>query len=357
MPQPKLFEPVTVGGKTLANRIVIAPMCQYSAEDGMMNDWHLIHLGGLSQSGAGILTIEATGVLPEGRITYGDVGLYDDATEAAMARVLTGIRAWSKMPVAIQLGHAGRKASTEKPWLGGQQIAPDAPNGWQTVAPSDVPFRDGENAPVALDKAGLARVREGFADAARRAVRLGIDVIQIHAAHGYLLHEFLSPLANQREDDYGGVLANRARLLREVVGAVREVWPVPRPLAVRVSATDWVPGGWDIDECVALAGWLKADGVDLIDCSSGGLVAHARVPAQPGFQVPFAARIRREAGIATAAVGLITGAQQAQAVLAAGAADLVLLGREHLRDPYFTRRAAAELAVPLVAPEPYQRAW
>lgn len=351
----QLLEPWTLGGLTLRNRIGVSPMCQYSASDGLPNDWHRVHLGSRAVGGAGVVFAEATAVSPEGRITPADTGLWNEAQRRAWQPIAAFIAAHGALP-AIQLAHAGRKAACAVPWHGGQPL-PRGQGGWTPLAPLALSQQADGPVPQALDRAGIVRVIDAFRAAAQRAAQAGFGLIEIHAAHGYLLHEFLSPLANQREDDYGGVLANRARLLREVVGAVREVWPVPRPLAVRVSATDWVPGGWDIDECVALAGWLKADGVDLIDCSSGGLVAHARVPAQPGFQVPFAARIRREAGIATAAVGLITGAQQAQAVLAAGAADLVLLGREHLRDPYFTRRAAAELAVPLVAPEPYQRAW
>ena len=343
MPNPKLFEPITIGGKQLMNRIVIAPMCQYSATDGMMNDWHLIHLGGLSQSGAGILTIEATGVLPEGRITYGDVGLYDDATEAAMARVLTGIRAWSAMPVAIQLGHAGRKASTEKPWLGGQQIAPDAPNGWQTVAPSDVPFRDGENAPVALDKAGLARVREGFADAARRAVRLGIDVIQIHAAHGYLLHQFLSPLSNRRTDEYGGSLENRMRFPLEILDTIKAAVPADYPVTVRVSGTDWMPGGWTIEETVIFAQALEARGAAAIHVSSGGIGAAAAIPVGPGYQVPLARAVKAGVDIPVIAVGLITSPEQAEEIVGTGDADMIAIARTALYDPRWPWHAAAAL--------------
>ncbi|WP_374425669.1 NADH:flavin oxidoreductase/NADH oxidase [Paracoccus sp. (in: a-proteobacteria)] len=343
MPNPKLFEPITIGGKQLMNRIVIAPMCQYSATDGMMNDWHLIHLGGLALSGAGILTIEATAVTPEGRITYGDVGLYDDATEAAMGRVLKGIRAWSDMPVAIQLGHAGRKASTEKPWLGGQQIAPDAPGGWQTFAPSAVPMRADENPPVALDAAGLARIREGFADAARRAVRLGIDAIQIHAAHGYLLHEFLSPLSNRRTDEYGGSLENRMRFPLEVFDAIKAAVPAGYPVTARVSGTDWVPGGWTIEDTVAFARALEARGAAAIHISSGGIDPGAAIPVGPGYQVPLARAVKQAVTMPVIAVGLITAPEQAEEIIATGDADMIAIARTALYDPRWPWHAAAAL--------------
>src|ERR1700712_697270 len=253
MSQPKLFAPIVIGGLELANRIVIAPMFQYSAIEGCMTDWHLIHLGHLALSGAALLTIEATAVVPEGRITYADVGLWDDATESAMARTLESLRRHSDMPIAIQLAHAGRKASTELPWLGGTQIAPGGPNGWQTVAPSALPFAAPDNPPTALERDGLVRIREAFAQATRRAARLGIDAVQIHAAHGYLLHEFLSPLSNRREDDYGGSLENRMRYPLEIFDAVRAAWPAEKPVSVRVSGTDWVDGGWDIAQTIAFA--------------------------------------------------------------------------------------------------------
>ncbi|RCW84991.1 NADH:flavin oxidoreductase/NADH oxidase [Paracoccus lutimaris] len=343
MPEPKLFQPIAIGDKTVSNRIVIAPMCQYSATDGQMTDWHLIHLGGLALSGAGILTIEATGVLPEGRITYGDVGLYDDATEAAMARVLKGIRAWSNMPIAIQLGHAGRKASTEKPWLGGQQIAPDAPNGWQTVAPSALPMHAGENPPVALDAAGLSRVREGFVDAARRALRLGLDAIQIHAAHGYLLHEFLSPLSNRRDDEYGGSLENRLRFPLEIFDAIKAVVPAGYPVSVRVSGTDWIEGGWDIQDTIAFARALEARGCAAIHISSGGIDATARIPVAPGYQVPLARAVKQAVRMPVIAVGLITSPEQAEAIVANGDADMIALARTALYDPRWPWHAAAAL--------------
>jgi 2,4-dienoyl-CoA reductase-like NADH-dependent reductase (Old Yellow Enzyme family) len=299
---PKLFERVRVGSTTLANRIVIAPMCQYSAEEGRMTDWHHIHLGQLALSGAGLLTIEATAVEPEGRITYGDVGLWDETTEAAMARVLESVRRWSDMPLAIQLSHAGRKASTDLPWKGGAQIAPNAPGGWQTLAPSPLPFAAGENAPAALDTQGLARVRDAFAAAAERAARLGIDAIQLHGAHGYLLHQFLSPLSNQRTDEYGGSLENRMRFPLEVFDAVRAAFPAERAVTMRVSGTDWVEGGWDIEGTIAFARALEARGCGAIHVSSGGLDPRQDIPVGPSYQVPLAralpapARSSRRAG-------------------------------------------------------------
>ncbi|MEF9601352.1 NADH:flavin oxidoreductase/NADH oxidase, partial [Paracoccus sp. PXZ] len=327
MRQPKLFEPIAIGGQTLANRIVIAPMCMYSAEDGRMTDWHLMHLGALSHSGAAILTIEATAVLPEGRISYADVGLWDDATEAAMARVLKGVRAWSDMPIAIQLAHAGRKGSTAKPWEGEAQIAPDAAHGWQTVSASSLPFAEGDNPPLALDRAGLARVRDGFAAAARRSVRLGIDAIQIHAAHGYLLHQFLSPLSNRREDEYGGSLENRMRFPLEVFEAVRDAVPAGYPVTMRISGTDWVEGGWDIAGSIALSQALEARGCAAIHVSSGGLDRRQQIPVGPGYQVPLARAVKQAVGIPVIAVGLITEPEQAEAIVATGDADMIALAR------------------------------
>lgn len=343
MAQPRLFQPVSIGDRTLGNRIVIAPMCQYSAEDGCMTDWHLIHLGGLALSGAGILTIEATGVLPEGRITYGDVGLYDDATEAAMARVLAGIRAWSDMPIAIQLAHAGRKASCEKPWLGGAQIAPDAANGWQTVSASDLPMNAGENPPVALDKAGMQRVLAGFADAARRALRLGIDAIQLHGAHGYLIHQFLSPLSNRRDDEYGGSLENRMRFPLEIFDAVKAVVPAGYPVSVRVSGSDWIEDGWSGDDTVAFARALEARGCAAIHVSSGGIDPTAQIPVAPGYQVPLARAVKQAVAMPVIAVGLITAPEQAEAIVATGDADLIAIARAALYDPRWPWHAAAAL--------------
>jgi 2,4-dienoyl-CoA reductase-like NADH-dependent reductase (Old Yellow Enzyme family) len=293
-----LFTPLPVGGLTLANRIVIAPMCQYSAVDGCMTDWHLIHLGHLALSGAALLTIEATAVLPEGRITYADVGLWSDDCEAAMRRVLDSVRKWSPMPVAIQLAHAGRKASTEVPWKGGAQLAPDAPNGWQTQAPSAITYATGENPPAALDHSGLVRVRNAFADAARRAARLGLDAVQLHAAHGYLLHEFLSPLSNRRDDDYGGSLKNRMGFLLEVFDAVREAVPADRPVSVRVSATDWIAGGWDLEQTVELAQALETHGLCRDPRVERRHQPRAANPRRP--ELPSAARPRGQGGDAHA---------------------------------------------------------
>ena len=355
MSSPKLFEPLALGSLTLANRIVIAPMCQYSAVDGAMTDWHLIHLGQLALSGAGLLTIEATAVLPEGRISYADVGLWDDATEAAMAKVLEGVRRWSKMPIAIQLAHAGRKASTDLPWHGGGQIAPGHAHGWQTVAPSALPFRDGDNAPSAMTHQDMQDVREAFAAAARRSARLGIDAIQIHVAHGYLLHQFLSPLSNQRDDQYGGSLENRLRFPLEVFDAVRAAFPAERPVSVRVSGTDWVPGGWDIDDTVAFARALEKRGCSVIHVSSGGLHPSQQIPVGPGYQVPLARAVKQAVGIPVVAVGLITDFDHAEAIVATGDADLVAIARGALYDPRWPWHAAAHLGATVIAPPQYLR--
>jgi 2,4-dienoyl-CoA reductase-like NADH-dependent reductase (Old Yellow Enzyme family) len=350
-----LFEPMTLGDVTLRNRIAVSPMCEYSATDGVPDDWHLVHLGSRAVGGAALVFTEATAVSPEGRISPADTGIWNDTQQTAWARIAAFIASQGAVP-GIQLAHAGRKGSTQVPWRGGKAL-PAGQGDWVPVAPSALAFSDDYPMPVALDADGIARVVADFAAATRRARDAGFRVVEIHAAHGYLLHEFLSPLSNVRTDAYGGTLANRARLLREVVAAVRDDWPAPAPLVVRVSATDWVEGGWDIGECVELARWLKQDGVDLIDCSSGGNAAQAHVPIGPGYQVPFAARIRRDAGIATGAVGLITDARQAEAILERGDADLVFLARELLRDPYFPRRAAAELGVRIEPPVQYGRAW
>ena len=350
-----LFEPLTIGDVTLRNRIAVSPMCEYSAIDGLPDDWHLVHLGSRAVGGAGLVFTEATAVSPEGRISPADTGLWNDAQQLAWKRIVDFIDAQGAV-AGIQLAHAGRKASTDAPWRGGKPLAP-AQGGWTAVAPSAIPFDVGYATPAALDESGIRKVVADFVAATQRSREAGFQVIEVHAAHGYLLHEFLSPLSNHRDDRYGGSLENRARLLREIVAAIRTQWPEPRPLFVRVSATDWAEGGWDIDECVQLARWLQEDGVDLIDCSSGGTVAHPKIPLAPGYQVPFAARIRREAGIATGAVGLITDAHQAESILAQGDADLILMARESLRDPYFPRRAAAELGVRIEPPVQYQRSW
>lgn len=355
MPDPALFKPLEVSNLSLRNRIVIAPMCQYSAIDGNMNDWHLIHLGQLALSGAALLTIEATAVLPEGRISYADVGLWSDDNEAAMARTLEGIRRWSDMPIAIQLAHAGRKASTDLPWNGGAQIGPRSAIGWQTEAPSAVPYAEGEQPPVALDAEGLARIRDAFAASAMRAARLGIDAVQIHAAHGYLLHQFLSPISNRREDAYGGSLENRMRFPLEVFDAVRAAFPADRPVTVRVSGTDWVEGGWTIEETVAFARLLEARGAAAIHVSSGGLDPRQEIPVGPGYQVPLARAVKQAVGVPVVAVGLITGFDQAEEIVATGDADLVALARTVLYDPRWPWHAAAHLGASVSAPKQYLR--
>ena len=350
-----LFDPLPLGNLTLRNRIAISPMCEYSATDGMPNDWHLVHLGSRAVGGAGLVFTEASAVSAQGRISPGDTGIWNDGQAEAWARIVRFMTSEGAL-AGMQIAHAGRKASTDLPWQGGKPLT-SGQAGWATVAPSAVPFDQGYSTPTALDASGIASIVADFAAAAARARDAGFGVLEIHAAHGYLLHSFLSPLSNQRTDSYGGSLANRARMLREVVAAVRAQWPAPAPLMVRVSATDWMPGGWDIDECVELARWLKQDGVDLIDCSSGGTCALAQIPTGPGYQVPFASRIRREAGIATGAVGMITTGAQANSIIESGDADLILIGRESLRDPYFPRRAAAELGIKLAGPVQYGRAW
>lgn len=320
-----------------------------------MTDWHLIHLGNLAQSGAALLTVEATAVAPEGRTTYSDVGLWSDACERAMAGVLEGVRRWSQMPIAIQLGHAGRKASKEKTWLGGRQLSSSDPRGWQTVAPSPLPWAVGENAPVQLDEASLARIRSAFAAAAARAARIGLDAIQIHAAHGYLLHQFLSPLANNRTDGYGGSAANRMRFPLEVFDAVRGAFPPDKPVTVRLSATDWIAGGWDLEQTIELAHALKARGCAAIDVSSGGLDPGQRVPVSPSYQVPFARAVRREVGIPVVAVGLITSFEQAEAIVATGDADLIAIARSAVFNPRWPWHAAAHLGGRVRAADQYLR--
>ena len=350
-----LFDPLSLGNVTLRNRIVVSPMCQYSAVDGLPGDWHFVHLGSRAVGGAGLVFCEATAVSPEGRISPSDTGIWNDAQQHAWQRIAAFVSAQGAV-AGIQLAHAGRKGSTDVPWRGGRALGAGQ-GAWTPLAPTAIAFDRDYPMPQALGAAGIDKVVADFRAAATRAAAAGFGVIEVHAAHGYLIHEFLSPLCNRREDEFGGTLANRARLLLRIVAAVREAWPPPRPLFVRVSATDWAPGGWDIDECVELARWLKRDGVDLIDCSSGGAVPHVSIPVGPGYQVPFAARIRRESGIATGAVGLITDARQAEAILERGEADLVLLAREFLRDPYFPRRAAVELGAAIDAPLQYRRAW
>jgi len=350
-----LLEPIKLGALALRNRIVVSPMCQYSSPGGVPTDWHLVHLGSRAVGGAGLVFTEATSVSPEGRISPDDTGIWNDAQTEAWSRIVQFIRGQGAA-AGIQLAHAGRKASTDAPWRGGGPLDV-AHGGWTPVAPSAVPFDEGYPRPSALDATGTAKVIADFRAAAERARKAGFEVIELHAAHGYLLHQFLSPLSNTRRDEYGGSLENRARLLREVIAAVRDTWPAPMPLWVRLSGTDWAEGGWDIDECVQLARVLRDDGIDVIDVSSGGTVPHPKVSIGPGYQVPFAARIRREAGIATATVGLITDAHQAEDILRRGDADLIEMAREFLRDPYFPRRAAQELGGSVRVPEQYARAW
>ena len=349
-----LFQPLTLRGLTLPNRIAVSPMCQYQATDGLPSDWHLVHLGGLAQGGAGLVLTEAAAVLPEGRISPEDLGLWNMAQAEALARIVHFIKAQGAVP-GIQLAHAGRKASTFAPWRGSGSV-PSAAGGWTPVAPSALPFDPAWTVPPALDEAGIIAVIDAFMDAARRAIAAGFQVIEVHAAHGYLLHQFLSPLSNHRADAYGGSFENRTRLVREVVGALRSILPEEMPLLVRISATDWAEGGWDLDQSVALSKELKALGVDLMDCSSGGLVPHQKIALGPGYQVPFAARIRAEAGLPTGAVGLITEPEQAEQILAEGSADLVLLARELLRNPRWPLRAAQELGAEVPWPASYLRA-
>ena len=350
-----LFSPLPQRGVTLRNRIVVSPMCQYSCADGFATDWHLVHLGSRAVGGAAVVIAEATAVEARGRISPGDIGLWQDAQIEPLARVAKFIREQGAVP-GIQLAHAGRKASTARPWEGGGPVPP-AQGGWPVVAPSALPFAEDHLVPEALEPAGIEGIVQAFAAAAKRALCAGFELIEIHAAHGYLLHQFLSPLSNHRTDRYGGPFENRCRALLEVIDAVRAVWPERLPLWVRVSATDWAEsGGWDLPQTVALAKLLKTRGVDLLDCSSGGTLPHAKIPAGPGFQVPFAEAVRREAGIATGAVGLITQADQAEKIVAESRADVVLLGREFLRDPYWPLHAARALGADFAWPAQYRRA-
>ena len=348
-----LFSPLKIKSVTLKNRIAMSPMCQYSSKDGFANDWHLTHLSSRAVGGTGLIMVEATGVSPEGRITPGDLGLWSDDHVEGYRRIANFIHGQGSV-AGIQLAHAGRKASCAVPWAGGKQL--DMNNGgWQTVAPSAIPFSPGERAPKMLDQDGINSVISAFRAAASRALSAGFKVVEIHSAHGYLLHEFLSPLSNHRTDEYGGSFENRSRLLLQVTEAVREVWPEENPLFVRISATDWTEGGWSVEDSVRLAHLLKATGVDLIDCSSGGNVFDAKVIAGPGFQVPFADAVK-QTGILSGAVGLITSAAQAEAILNQGKADLIIIGRELLRNPFFALQAAKELGEDIQWPVQYLRA-
>jgi 2,4-dienoyl-CoA reductase-like NADH-dependent reductase (Old Yellow Enzyme family) len=353
MRAPQLFTPFPMRGLTLANRVVVSPMCQYSAEDGSATDWHLIHLGQLSLGGMGLLITEACAVSPEGRISPADLGLYSDANEAALARVIAACRKYGSPALGIQLAHAGRKASSNPPWEGG---GPVAQGGWETVAPSAVPFGEGWPTPRALDRAGLDKIVRDFVEATQRAQRLGLDLIELHAAHGYLLHEFLSPLSNRRTDEYGGSLENRMRFPLEVFDAIREVWPSDKPLGVRISAVDHTPDGWQLEDSVAFARALKARGCDYVDASSGAIAKGIRIDSGPGYQVRYAQEVRERSGVPTCAVGLITDPHQAEQIIRSGQADLVALARGFLDDPRWVWHAAKALGADVPYPPQYARA-
>lgn len=356
--EPHLFSPLTLRSVRLRNRVGVSPMCQYSSEDGVASDWHLVHLGSRAVGGAALVIAEATAVSSEGRITPGDAGLWDEKQIEPLARINRFVKQHGAV-AGIQLAHAGRKASAARPWDGGAHLGDDA-GGWAPIAPSALAFGGELNkTPRAMTEADIVTVQAQFSGAARRALAAGYQWLEVHSAHGYLGHEFLSPLTNHRTDRYGGNFENRVRFLTETVRAIRAVWPEEYPLAVRLSCTDWISGGWDIDQSVEMSRRLKVEGVDLIDCSSGGLVPDANIPAVPGYQAPFAARIRREAGVPTAAVGLITQAKEADEIVRSGTADMVLLAREFLRDPYWPAHAAWALGHQEKAPPPpqYARAW
>jgi 2,4-dienoyl-CoA reductase-like NADH-dependent reductase (Old Yellow Enzyme family) len=350
-----LFDPLAIRDLKFANRVFVSPMCQYSSHDGYANDWHFVHLGSRAVGGAGLILTEATAILPEARISPHDLGIWADGHIDMLSRIVTFIHEQGSI-AGMQLAHAGRKASTRRPWEG-QGAIPESEGGWKkVVAPSALAFADSYPMPQALTTDGIREVVAGFAAAARRACQAGFRVLEIHAAHGYLIHEFLSPLSNRREDEYGGSFENRTRLCREVVAAVRSAWPKELPLFVRISATDWVEGGWNIDDSVRLAAQLKQMGVDLMDCSSGGNVPHAKIPVGPGYQVAFAERIRHDAQIMTGAVGMITSSVQADHIIRTVQADAVIIAREFLRDPYWPLRAARELEQPIAWPVQYLRA-
>lgn len=354
--QPHLFQPLTVRSVTLRNRIGVSPMCQYSAADGVANDWHYVHLGSRAVGGAGLVIVEATGVAPEGRITPGCLGLWNENQIEPLARIAKFVKSHGAV-AAIQIAHAGRKASAALPWNGGAHLS-EPQGGWPTIAPSAIAFGgDLTKVPRAMTEADIARVQNDFVAAAKRALAAGFEWLELHAAHGYLFNEFLSPLANQRTDKYGGGFENRIRFLLDTTRAVRKVWPDHLPLAARVSAIDWKEGGWDLEQSIALAKQLKAEGVDLMDCSSGGVVPDAKITVVPGYQVPFAEKIRHEADILTAAVGFITEPEQADDIIRHGQADVVLLARQFLRDPYWPAHAARTLGHKLTAPPQYARAW
>jgi 2,4-dienoyl-CoA reductase-like NADH-dependent reductase (Old Yellow Enzyme family) len=351
----RLFEPLVLRDVRIPNRLVVSPMCQYSSNDGFANDWHLVHLGSRAVARAGLVFTEAAAVLPEGRISPQDLGIWKDEHAEMLARIVRFIVGQGSI-AGMQLAHAGFKASTRPPWLGGGSVEVKD-GGWVSIfAPSAIPFSDKSIVPKALDRTGIQRVFEGFASAAKRALAAGFQLIELHAAHGYLMHEFLSPITNKRTDEYGGSFENRTRFVCEIVKAVRQVWPGRLPLLMRISATDWLEGGWTPEDAVALAKLVKPLGVDLIDCSSGGIAPGVKIPVAPGYQVPFARKVRTEGGIATGAVGLIGEAKQAERILEEGSADLILMARQFLRDPYVALHAAKELGVDLEWPVQYLRA-
>ena len=349
-----LFDPLQLRSVTFSNRIFVSPMCQYSSDNGMPNDWHLVHLGSRAVAGAGLVMVEASGVSPEGRITFWDSGLWSGEHARAFQRISAFVEARGAV-AGIQLAHAGRKASTDKPWHGGKLIT-NGPHSWTPLAPSAIPFHEGDPPPREMTEKDIDKIVRDFELAAGLALDAGFRVIELHMAHGYLMHEFLSPLTNTRTDEYGGSLENRMRLPLRVAESVRQKWPRELPLFVRISATDWVEGGWNLEQSIELSRRLRGVGVDLIDCSSGGAVARAKIPAGPGYQVPFARAIREEAGIATGAVGLITSARQASDIIREGSADAILMARQFLREPYFPLHAAKELGVDVPWPEQYERA-
>lgn len=350
----KLFEPLRIKSVELKNRLVVSPMCEYSSVDGFSNDWHLVHLGSRAVGGAGLIITEASAVSPEGRITPEDLGIWKDEHIEGLKRITSFIEAHGSF-AGIQLAHAGRKASHTSPWKGGGMLSCEE-GGWETVAPSAIAFRDAEQKPLALDKSGIEKVVDDFRTAAKRALEAGFKVVEIHAAHGYLLHEFFSPLSNQRIDEYGGTFENRMRILVEIVDAVNEVWPKHLPFFVRISASDWTEGGWTLEESIKLTKILQTKGVDLIDCSSGGNIPHAKITVGPGYQVHFAETIKKTTGVLTGAVGIITTPEQAEEIVASGKADVVFIARQFLRDPYFPLHAAKSLGVDVEWPVQYQRA-
>lgn len=351
----QLFSSYRIKKITIKNRITVSPMCMYSSKDGFSNNWHLVHLGSRAVGGAGLIISEAAAVSPEARITADDLGIWKDEHIAGLKNITDFILSQNAIP-GIQLAHAGRKASTTSPWKGGKHLTPEDPSGWETVAPSAIPFNDLDTPPINLDKEGIRKIINDFRAAARRSLEAGFKVVEIHAAHGYLLHQFLSPLSNFRKDEFGGDFQNRIRLLLKVLQAVKEEWDVNLPIFVRISATDWMEGGWSPEDSVALSKILKENGVDLIDCSSGGIVPGAKIPVEKGYQVQFSGKIRSEAGIATGAVGLITDAAEAEEIIASGKADLVFLAREFLRSPYFPLNAAKQLETEVPWPPQYLRA-